>query len=289
MPGCTIGSQVGNGRSNLAMLHGPMPNGEARWSRDMSRWRRQDTLTTATTSTGRPKLSARSIGVCFEPLKVRVGGQGSENCVTIHRASGCGSRYPLATILTPLAKPMSSTAAATHKTRPPIVNRRVVGSQCSTRPAIVNWVASGTVGSSSGIWSGFARSDLTTALQQRIVAILHYTLKPHGLLWLGASETIGPYRDLFGVQDATHMIFTKQPGATPPAGYFPRRLVAAASGHSVERPDRPGSAPVLRKEAECLLLGAYAPSGVLISVELEIRQVWGGMGAYLSPAPGQAS
>ena len=86
-------------------------------------------------------------------------------------------------------------------------------------------------------------------IQHRIVAILHYALKPHGFLWLGASETIGPYRELFGVQGATHMIFTRQPAPCRPPGTSPG-FFAAAPGHSVEQRDRPGSAPVLdgRKE-----------------------------------------
>ena len=132
---------------------------------------------------------------------------------------------------------------------------------------------------------------LEPPLQQRVVAILHYALKPRGVLWLGSSETIGTYRDLFGVADATHKIFTKRPGARPHAALFPLRPAAAGPGNPVERPDRPGITPGvdLRKEAERLLLGAYAPPGVLISAEMEIRHVWGDTGPYLSPGPGQAS
>ena len=132
---------------------------------------------------------------------------------------------------------------------------------------------------------------LEPPLQQRVVAILHYALKPRGFLWLGSSETIGTYRDLFGAEDAKHKIFTKRPGASPHAAHFPLRPAAAGPGNPIERVDRSGTAsvPDVRKEAERLLLGAYAPPSVLISAAMEIRQVWGDTGAYLSPAPGQAS
>jgi two-component system CheB/CheR fusion protein len=147
----------------------------------------------------------------------------------------------------------------------------------------------------------FSRVDLVSCrnlliyleppIQQRVVAILHYALKPRGILWLGTSETIGLYRDLFETQDATHKIFTKRPGARPPAPPFPLGPTPPGSATPVERGDRPGTPLVAdaRREAERLLLGAYAPPGVLITAEMEIRHVWGDTGAYLSPAPGQAS
>ena len=60
----------------------------------------------------------------------------------------------------------------------------------------------------------FSRVDLVSCrnpltyleppIQQRVVTILHYALKPRGVLWLVGSETIGPYRDLFEVQDTAH-------------------------------------------------------------------------------------
>jgi two-component system CheB/CheR fusion protein len=132
---------------------------------------------------------------------------------------------------------------------------------------------------------------LVPPIQQRVVTILHYALKPEGVLWLGGSETIGPYRDLFEASDVTHKIFTKRPGTRPPVASFVLGSVAPGLGSLVRRAEHPGLPPEVdvRKEAERLLLGAYAPPGVLITAEMEIRQIWGDTGAYLAPAPGQAS
>ncbi len=52
---------------------------------------------------------------------------------------------------------------------------------------------------------------LEPALQQKVVPLLHYALKPGGFLLLGNSESIGSYRDLFEASDAKHKIYTRKP------------------------------------------------------------------------------
>ena len=49
------------------------------------------------------------------------------------------------------------------------------------------------------------------ALQKRVLPILHYALKPESFLFLGSSESIGTFSDLFGILDTRHRIFTKKP------------------------------------------------------------------------------
>src|SRR5262249_50873690 len=53
---------------------------------------------------------------------------------------------------------------------------------------------------------------LEPSLQGRVLAILHYSLAPNGFLWLGSSESIGTYRDLFDVDDVKQKIYMKKPG-----------------------------------------------------------------------------
>jgi two-component system CheB/CheR fusion protein len=132
---------------------------------------------------------------------------------------------------------------------------------------------------------------LETAAQQRVVATLHYALRPGGVLWLGGSETITAHQDLFEVQNPKHRIFAKRPGSSPDA--IPLMVGRAETGPGSradgrDRAETAGAADV-RKEAERMLLSAYAPPGALISPDLEILQVWGDTGAYLSPTPGRAS
>src|SRR6516164_1542591 len=134
---------------------------------------------------------------------------------------------------------------------------------------------------------------LEPVLQQKLVPILHYALKPTGFLWLGGSETIGSYRDLFELEDAKYKIYAKKPG--------PARLTVGLplGDYTAERRgygQKPG--PLLeagvagmdaQKEADRILLTMYAPAGVLINADLEILQFRGDTGPYLTPAPGRAS
>jgi len=130
---------------------------------------------------------------------------------------------------------------------------------------------------------------LEPALQQKVVPLLHYALKPAGFLLLGSSETIGSYRDLFEAVDARHKSYAKKPSARRVAfgqshGVTESR---AKPGHGPGRPQPAGSD--VQKEADRILLARYAPPGVLVNADLEILQFRGNTGPYLAPAPGKAS
>jgi two-component system CheB/CheR fusion protein len=128
-------------------------------------------------------------------------------------------------------------------------------------------------------------------LQQQIMPLLHYALKPGGFLWLGSSETAGNSRDLFAVKDARHKIYVRQPGTSPTGATFRPRGVESTGDRSPARGRSFRDTPRvdLSKEAERILLSRYAPPGVVVSRGMEIVQFRGDTGAYLSPAPGVAS
>ena len=128
-------------------------------------------------------------------------------------------------------------------------------------------------------------------LQQQIMALMHYALKPGGHLWLGRSETAGSSRALFDVADARHKIFVRKPGGNAPGlpfrptvagGRADPFLRAAPAAKAIPRAD-------LNKEAERLLLAKYVPPGVIISAAMEIVQFRGNTGPYLAPAAGAPS
>jgi two-component system CheB/CheR fusion protein len=133
---------------------------------------------------------------------------------------------------------------------------------------------------------------LEQVLQQRLIPLLHYALKPTGFLWLGASETIGSYRDLFELQDPKQKIYTKKEGQV-------RLAIDLPFGPQSRGADQPRSKERLReivlggtdlqKEADRILLNKYAPPGVLVNTDLDILQFRGDTGAFLAPAPGKPS
>jgi two-component system CheB/CheR fusion protein len=130
---------------------------------------------------------------------------------------------------------------------------------------------------------------LDPALQQKVVPLLHYALKPAGFLWLGNSESIGSYGDLFEAVDAKHKIYAKKPSVHRvtfrPAAGTPRDR--DLSGPAPRRP-QPAWAEVQR-EGDRILLARYVPPSVLVNADLEILQFRGDTGPYLAPAPGKAS
>ena len=52
---------------------------------------------------------------------------------------------------------------------------------------------------------------LGPVLQERVLPILHFALKPGGILVLGSSETVGSFGDLFEVLDEKNKIYVRTP------------------------------------------------------------------------------
>ncbi len=141
---------------------------------------------------------------------------------------------------------------------------------------------------------------LEPELQQRVLPVLHYALKPKGFLVLGASESIGRFGDLFSAADSKQKIFAKKPGSggVPRMPLFNARSVSGAAGlakppqveglaRSAARWTTPPSTDV-HKEAD-RLLATFAPPAVLVNAELEILQFRGDTEPFLAPAQGKAS
>jgi two-component system CheB/CheR fusion protein len=133
---------------------------------------------------------------------------------------------------------------------------------------------------------------LDATAQQRLVPILHYALQPHGYLLVGASETVGPYRELFQVADQKHKIYERKPGPGHLVPGLALRALPSPSPHAAAQapPTKPGAvAGDPHREAERVLLTRFAPPSVLVNGDLEILQFRGETGLYLTPQPGKAS
>lgn len=130
---------------------------------------------------------------------------------------------------------------------------------------------------------------LEPVLQKKILPTLHYALKPAGCLWLGASETIGAYRNLFDVEDTKHKIYLKKPGSGAGQGHFQLHHEGVSRSPFVPIATRTADGADLHHEADRLLSTRYSPPAVLVSADLDILQYRGDTGPYLAPAPGKAS
>jgi two-component system CheB/CheR fusion protein len=129
---------------------------------------------------------------------------------------------------------------------------------------------------------------MDTPLQRRLLPVLHYALQPNGFLWLGNSETIGSYRELFEVEDAKHKIYRKRTN-TGTGVVVPVQRPSQATTAPVPARTREAGDVDPQREADRIVLSRYAPPGVVLNADLEILQFRGETRDFLSPAPGRAS
>ena len=148
----------------------------------------------------------------------------------------------------------------------------------------------------------FSRMDLISCrnvmiymeagLQKKLLPMLHYALKPSGILFLGPSETIGASRDLFELEDAKAKIYSKKQIAPRFDHGFPLGPYTPSSIESRSESAREAArehVSDVQREADRILLARYLPPGVLINENHEVLQFRGDTGRYLTPAPGKAS
>ncbi len=148
----------------------------------------------------------------------------------------------------------------------------------------------------------FSKLDLITCrnlmiylngeLQRKLIPLFHYALLPGGSLFLGTSETVGEFANLFTTLDRKHKIYRRQedlPGALRPTlGGFVPPLSEGAPTRTV-RPDATEATRAnLRRLTEATLLSHYAQAGALINSRGEILHIYGRTGRYLEPAAGDA-
>jgi two-component system CheB/CheR fusion protein len=124
-------------------------------------------------------------------------------------------------------------------------------------------------------------------LQRRVIPMLHYCLSKQGHLFLGKSETIAGFRDLFTAVDKEQRIFVKTGESTRLAYPLPTGREAEVKTITILPSERHQPAREAQTQADHLLLARYAPPGVIVNDRMDVVQFRGRTGAYLEPAPGQ--
>ncbi len=127
-------------------------------------------------------------------------------------------------------------------------------------------------------------------LQKRILPIFHYALKPGGFLLLGKSETIHGFADFFAVVDKKNRVYSPKE-ATPRTSFAfeptKRPQLPATASPEAASPGR--NVPDVRKEADRLLVGRFAPPSVLVNEALEVLQFRGHTGPFVEHEAGAAT
>jgi two-component system CheB/CheR fusion protein len=131
-------------------------------------------------------------------------------------------------------------------------------------------------------------------LQHRLVPLFHYALKPEGLLFLGASESISSFTELFEPVDKKHRLFRKKTAPTPAlhlhfAPRHPAMKTQVPTPEPAGTPEAPSPEFRAQREADRLAVNRYAPPGVLVNAEWQILQFRGDTSPFLKPPTGKAT
>ena len=133
---------------------------------------------------------------------------------------------------------------------------------------------------------------LGAELQRKLIPLFHYALKPRGMLFLGTSEGIGDFGELFSVLDRKAKLYQRKDGLQS----LPRQLMSrvttplSAVNATLTGTSSKTAAPArlpLRELTEQALLQYVAPTAALVNERGDILYLHGRTGMYLEPAPGE--
>ncbi len=129
-------------------------------------------------------------------------------------------------------------------------------------------------------------------LQNRVIPVFHYALKPHGALLLSPAESIAGFSELFTSVEKKRRLYLKRSSLpqTRPAMAPPFFMAKAESLPATEPARAPEPLlPNIERAVDQLLLRRYTPDGVVIDDRMQVVQFRGSTAPYLEPAPGTAS
>ena len=125
-------------------------------------------------------------------------------------------------------------------------------------------------------------------MQNRLIPLFHYSLKPGGVLFLGSSESIGRFSDLFQPLHKKWKFFeAKGTVASAALGALPWTFGTEIHGFKEE--EKKAKKPGIGELSQKALLGAFVPPSVVVDDRGNIIYFHGQTGNYLQPASGQAS
>ena len=134
---------------------------------------------------------------------------------------------------------------------------------------------------------------MNAELQKKLIPLFHYALQPAGMLFLGTSEGVGEFGDLFGVIDRKSRTFERKEGSHlirhPRLGRFLSSQVASTEPTAPGAESRPKSRrQSLRELTEQALLEEVTPVAALVDHRGDLLYLHGRAGTFLEPAPGEA-
>jgi len=128
--------------------------------------------------------------------------------------------------------------------------------------------------------------------QDTLIPLFHYTLRKSGVLFLGNSETIGRFPELFEPLSKSYAIFRRKESAMRPHLRFPtgKTEPVLLDGESQQREGEHSEEKIsLHKTVERVLINEFTPACVVINHAGEVIYTCGHTGKYLELAPGHVN
>ncbi|HSD62476.1 MAG TPA: CheR family methyltransferase, partial [Ignavibacteriaceae bacterium] len=124
-------------------------------------------------------------------------------------------------------------------------------------------------------------------LQKKVIPVFHYSLIPGGILFLGSSETIGGFVDLFSMIDKKWKFYKRRESvhSAQPFIEFP---VSYSIEKNLETPMKTLEIKNVSQLAEKIILQSYSPNCVIVSGNGDIVYIHGRTGKYLELTHGEA-
>jgi two-component system CheB/CheR fusion protein len=131
-----------------------------------------------------------------------------------------------------------------------------------------------------------------SVLQQRLLPLFHYVLRPGGVLMLGESETVGRSAALFAPLNPKSRLYLRNDSTAASGSVdFPvsRAISRRTNAQELAMPHPISRVPNLQLLADHVLLQEFSPPAVLVSEHGDIVYISGRTGKYLEPAAGKAN
>ena len=129
-------------------------------------------------------------------------------------------------------------------------------------------------------------------LQQRLLPVFHYSLKNEGILFLGSSETVGKFTDLFVTLDQKWKIFKRKasgelsyPSLTFPIIHTKNEMIYTPIPESVRKAEAVSALQLV----ETILQESNTPPCVIIDDSCNVVYIHGRTGRFLEPPEGKIS
>ena len=143
----------------------------------------------------------------------------------------------------------------------------------------------------------FSRMDLISCrnlliylgidIQNQVIPLFHYALRPEGYLFLGSAENVSNFNDLFAPLEKRHRLFRRRSDVAPSLR-LPLMITALRTGLLGERASArpPLGAVALRQVAEGHVLERHAPPHVVVNGDGDVVHFSARTGKYLEAPAG---